>query len=119
MKKGIFPILILTFVFVLGASHGAFAQGGFVGPSQSSTTVAKALTLRDDSYVTLTGNIVERQGKDKYLFKDSTGTIYADIEDHKWSGLTVTPENTVEIQGEIDKDWNSVEVDVHTLKIVR
>ncbi len=25
--------------------------------------------------------------------------------------MTVTPKDTVEIQGEVDKDWNSVEID--------
>ncbi len=46
-----------------------------------------------------------------YVFKDATGTINVDI-DHKHERPdTVTPQDTVEIQGEVDKDWNSVEID--------
>ncbi|MDI5434721.1 NirD/YgiW/YdeI family stress tolerance protein, partial [Salmonella enterica subsp. enterica serovar Kentucky] len=41
-----------------------------------------------------------------YVFKDATGTINVDIDHKRWNGLTVTPQDTVEIQGEVDKDWN-------------
>ncbi|HEE1278117.1 TPA: NirD/YgiW/YdeI family stress tolerance protein, partial [Klebsiella pneumoniae] len=37
--------------------------------------------------------------------------------DHKrWNGVTVGPQDTVEIQGEVDKDWNSVEIDVKQIR---
>ena len=32
--------------------------------------------------------------------------------------VTVTPKDTVEIQGEVDKDWNSVEIDVKQIRKV-
>ena len=35
-----------------------------------------------------------------------------------WNGVTVTPKDTVEIQGEVDKDWNSVEIDVKQIRKV-
>ncbi|SUG50891.1 Protein ygiW precursor [Salmonella enterica subsp. arizonae] len=104
----------------LAAQQGGFSgpsatqtqSGGFVGPNGSSTTVESAKSLRDDAWVTLRGNIVERISDDLYLFKDATGTINVDIDHKRWNGLTVTPQDTVEIQGEVDKDWNSVEIDV-------
>ncbi len=48
----------------------------------SVTTVESAKSLRDDTWVTLRGNIVERISDDLYVFKDASGTINVDI-DHK------------------------------------
>lgn len=109
-----------------GGSAGRFLHssatqtqgGGFVGPNGSSTTVESAKSLRDDAWVTLRGNIVERISDDLYVFKDATGTINVDIDHKRWNGLTVTPQDTVEIQGEVDKDWNSVEIDVKQIRKV-
>lgn len=92
--------------------------GGFVGPNGSSSSVANAKSLRDDAWVTLRGNITERISDDLYIFKDASGTVNVDIDHKRWNGLTVTPQDTVEIQGEVDKDWNSVEIDVKQIRKV-
>ena len=70
------------------------------------------------TWVTLRGNIVERISDDLYVFKDASGTINVDIDHKRWNGVTVTPKDTVEIQGEVDKDWNSVEIDVKQIRKV-
>ncbi len=88
------------------------------GPNGSVTTVESAKSLRDDTRVTLRGNIVERISDDLYVFKDASGTINVDIDHKRWNGVTVTPKDTVEIQGEVDKDWNSVEIDVKQIRKV-
>lgn len=93
--------------------------GGFQGPSGSVTTVANAKGLRDDTWVTLRGNIVERISDDKYTFKDASGTVNIDIDHKRWNGQTITPQDVVEIQGEVDKDWNSVEIDVKQINKVK
>ncbi|GKX61546.1 outer membrane protein [Pragia fontium] len=92
-------------------------SGGFSGPNTSQTTVDKALKMSDDSWVTLRGNIEQQVGKKRYLFRDETGTINIEVDRKRWNGITVTPKDKVEIQGEIDKDWSSIEVDVK--KIVK
>ena len=96
----------------------ASQAGGFQGPNGSVTTVESAKSLRDDTWVTLRGNIVERISDDLYVFKDASGTINVDIDHKRWNGVTVTPKDTVEIQGEVDKDWNSVEIDVKQIRKV-
>jgi uncharacterized protein (TIGR00156 family) len=78
-------------------------------------TVKEALRMRDDAVVTLRGNIVQYLGKDMYVFKDSTGTINVDIDADVWRGQEVSPKDTVEITGEVDKDWLSLEIDVQRL----
>ncbi|MEO3990199.1 YgiW/YdeI family stress tolerance OB fold protein [Pseudocitrobacter cyperus] len=124
MKKlaAMAAVLALISTPVLATSQGGFSGptttqgGGFVGPDGTSTTVANAKSLRDDTWVTLKGNITERISDDLYTFKDETGTINVDIDDKRWNGLTVTPQDKVEIRGEVDKDWNSVEIDVKQIQ---
>ncbi len=100
------------------ADQGGFAPavnataGGFTGPGPAVTSAKEAATMRDDSHITLRGNIVQHLGKDKYLFQDASGTIRVDIDGDVWGGQTITPADTVEIAGEVDKDWNSVEIEV-------
>ncbi|EPZ8125655.1 YgiW/YdeI family stress tolerance OB fold protein [Yersinia enterocolitica] len=95
------------------------AQGGFSGPNASNTTVDKVKTMRDDAHVTLQGNITERLGHDTYTFRDSTGTITVDIDSKRWQGQTITPQDKVQIEGKVDKDWNSVEVDVKNITKIK
>lgn len=123
MKK-ILCILPLA-LFAIGGS--LFAQkGGFVNPAHggkggfqqsaemkiSSVTEAKALP--DDAVVVLRGYIVEQLGDEKYRFKDEVldETIVIEVDDDKWKGLVVTPDDLLVIYGEMDKGLISTEVDV-------
>lgn len=126
MKKtaALFAIIALTSAPLFAAQTGGFVdpnasvqtqpvqQGGFVGPTGSKTTVKQAKTLSDDTWVTLAGKIEQRIGGDDYIFRDATDSINVDIDHKRWNGQTVTPQDTVEIQGKVDKDWNSIEIDV-------
>jgi len=90
------------------AAHG----GGYSGPGPAIMTIEQAKSMRDDSHVTLQGNIVQHLGKDKYLFRDATGTIVVEIDHDEWGGQNIGPNDTVELYGEVDKEWMSVEIDV-------
>jgi len=92
------------------------ASGGFSGPGARSTTVQNALTMSDDSLATLQGNIVKHIGGDHYEFRDGSGSMNVEIDKDHWFGQTITPNDKVELQGEIDKDWNRVELDVKSLR---
>ena len=131
MKKiaAMTAIVALVSMPVLAAEQGGFTgpssttqvsstaqAGGFTGPSGAVTTVANAKSLRDDTWVTLRGKITERISDDLYKFQDASGVINVDIDHKRWSGVTVGPQDTVEIQGEVDKDWNSVEIDVKQIR---
>ncbi|MEP9979005.1 YgiW/YdeI family stress tolerance OB fold protein [Klebsiella sp. GG_Kp157] len=131
MKKIAAMTAIVTLVSmpVLAAEQGGFTgpssttqvsstaqAGGFTGPSGAVTTVANAKSLRDDTWVTLRGKITERISDDLYKFQDASGVINVDIDHKRWNGVTVGPQDTVEIQGEVDKDWNSVEIDVKQIR---
>jgi len=131
MKKVIFFVCFVM-IFSLSACEDLFStdhgsgfrlsqggqgdtQGGFRGPS-NVTTVAQALTLRDDTPVVMRGNIIRYLGNERYLFSDSTGTITVEIERKVWGSLSVDENDLVEISGEIDRDWNSIEVEVDRIR---
>ncbi|PHZ95738.1 TIGR00156 family protein [Klebsiella variicola] len=131
MKKiaAMTAIVALVSMPVLAAEQGGFTgpssttqvsstaqAGGFTGPSGAVTTVANAKSLRDDTWVTLRGKITERISDDLYKFEDASGVINVDIDHKRWNGVTIGPQDTVEIQGEVDKDWNSVEIDVKQIR---
>jgi uncharacterized protein (TIGR00156 family) len=135
MKKlaAIMTILAITAAPAIAAQQGGFqdpnapaaqttqtqSAGGFVGPSGSNTTAEKAKSLSDDTWVTMRGKIESRIGGDHYIFRDASGTVNVDIDHKRWNGQTITPQDTVEIQGEVDKDWNSVEIDVKQITKVK
>ena len=109
MKK-LFIVALLGFFSV----SNVFAAG-FNGQT-NKTSVTEALKRPDDSYVTIEGNIVKRLSSDKYLFKDSTGTITVEIDNEKWGNTDVSEKDILELSGEIERKFNSVHLDVDTIK---
>jgi len=96
-----------------------YVQGGFKGSKPGLTSVAQAKTFRDDAWVVLEGNIIRQIGHELYEFRDNSGSVYVDIDDKRWLGQSVSSNDKVRIEGEIDKDWNSVEIDVKSLRILK
>lgn len=68
--------------------------------------------MKDDTWVKLRGNITERLSEDRYLFRDDSGTVNVEIDHKRWNELTVSPQDKVELQGKVDKEWSDAEVDV-------
>jgi uncharacterized protein (TIGR00156 family) len=94
-----------------------FAQG-YTGPGLELITVAEAKNLRDDSPVLLRGKIERFLGDEKYLFSDDSGTITIEIDNRLWAGLSVNQNDIVEINGEVDKDFRGIEIEVTGIKKV-
>lgn len=90
----------------------AATNGGFAGPTIAPTTVEAAKKMSDESAVVLVGKIEKNLGNEKYTFTDATGSITVEIDHEDWRGQTVSPEDTVEIRGEVDKDFTTIEIDV-------
>ena len=128
MKKSaaLLAITALMTTPVLAVQQGGFVdpnasaphtqQGGFSGPDASLVTVKQAQELKDDAWVTLRGNIEKRVGDEDYQFRDATGTLRVEIDDKRWDGQTIGPQDKVELQGKLDKDFNSVELDVKRVR---
>lgn len=110
-------VMIIAAAALLMASAAAIAQ--FQGPGAPSvTTVAEAKKAPDDTNVVLTGRITAKLRGDNYTFKDGTGEIEVDIDDKLWQGRTVTPDMTIRITGEVDRESWGVEIDVDSFEIV-
>ena len=114
-----------AFVVALGLSTSALASGftgpqqagGFQGPGLAPSSVAEALKHNDDTPVVLVGQIEKSLGDEKYLFKDASGSVTVEIDNEDWRGVTVTPKDTIVIQGEIDKDFFKTEIDVDSVAL--
>lgn len=101
---------ILCLALFASAAWAAEPKGGFVpspgakGPTPGSTvTVSQIADMKDDAWVILRGKIARQVGDERYEFSDNTGTIVVEIDDDDWGGQYVTPDDTVEIRGEVDK----------------
>jgi uncharacterized protein (TIGR00156 family) len=107
--------LVCLAVLLVLTGLTVYAQG-YTGPGLESITVAAAKNLRDNSPVVLRGRIERSLGDEKYLFSDDSGTITVEIDDRLWVGLSVNQNDTVEISGEVDKDFRSIEIEVSAIK---
>jgi len=93
-------------------------KGGFQGPSISISSVEQVKQMSDDQKVILRGYIIQSLGDEDYLFKDDTGTIKVEIGHKYWRGQIITPSDLVEVQGKVDKNWQSIEIDIkHIIKL--
>lgn len=109
----ILTLALSTPIWAQGFQNGGTtaAQGGYQGAA-SANTVAQALKQPDDAWVTLVGKITKQIGGDKYQFTDSTGSVIIEIDQEYWGGLSVGPNDMVEISGEVDKDMTKTKIDV-------
>ncbi|WP_282066275.1 YgiW/YdeI family stress tolerance OB fold protein [Vibrio rotiferianus] len=109
MKK---LIITTTLALISGSALAAFN-----GPETAAiNTVKEAQKASDDSYVLLTGSIVQSLGNETYLFKDNTGQIQVEIDNEDWMGQDVSPQDRVAIRGEVDSDWTTTQIDVDTIQ---
>ena len=120
MTKIIFSSLaamIFTVSSVSAAPQGfdnasATAPQGFSAAAATNMTVANVIANgTDEMDVTMRGRITKMLGQDKFIFEDETGTIVVELDDDKdWS--YIQKDQLIDIHGEIDRDANSIKVDV-------
>ena len=107
-------VLSASLSLLLLVSTAAYA--GFRGPSDSReviNTVQAAVQAGDMTTCVLEGNIVKHTEKNRYEFRDQSGTMIIDIPPHVFGQLDVTPQDTVRITGEIGKKKNADAQDLH------
>ncbi len=110
---------LCVLISLLFVSSTLLAAGFQDNSGTKVSTIAQALKMRDESFVTIQGSIVKRISSDKYLFKDATGTMTVEIDDEEWAGQDVNSKNKLELQGEIDKDFMSTKLDVDSVRIIK
>ncbi len=87
-------------------------QGGFIDNNVRISTTEQVKNMWDDSWVVLEGNIESRIRGDHFILRDNTGVIEVEIDHKYWNGQIITPQDKVRLEGEVDKEWSSVTVDV-------
>jgi len=111
---------VLTVAVASVLSFNVFAE--FVGPGSTATktiTVKEAIELAEDSQVVLEGNLIKQTEKEHYLFQDKSGEVMVEIDKEDFRKTTVTPNDTIKISGEVDKDWTETKIDVDHLELVK
>ncbi len=122
MKKSM--MMALGGLVLVTSAHAEFQpapkmRGGFVDTAETIFTIDQVNGMRDDAYVVVQGNIIRRQGDEKYILRDQSGTITIEIDDDDWNGVTVTPDDVVKIYGEVDRGLTKSEIDVERIEIVK
>ena len=93
------------------AMNGKMA-GGFAGGENVILTVEQVKGLNDNAKVWVEGSIIQKNGDEKYLFQDPTGSIMVEIDDDAWHGLVIGPTDVVRIFGEVDHGLFTTEIDI-------
>lgn len=105
-------IVVYGTALAQGFNNGA-SQQGFVDENAIVKTVSDARKANDDTPVRLEGKIVKQLGKKDFIFKDNSGQeIQIEIDKKAWNGVTVNPQDQIQIIGKVDKEWNNTEIDV-------
>ncbi|WP_386690828.1 MULTISPECIES: YgiW/YdeI family stress tolerance OB fold protein [unclassified Lonepinella] len=118
MKKLLTIALIVASTTAFAGFDNDHAKGGFNGGYVGTpTSVAQALKAKDDAQVILTGYITRQIDHDEFFFKDSTGEIKIEVDDHAWNGLNVSPNDKITIQGKVDQDaLKAAEIEVYNIR---
>lgn len=106
------------------ANYKNHADNFFVGPEKTTeVTVDKLNGLKDDTYVRLTGSLVERLDEEKFIFADDTGKVVIDIDDHviqRMREAKISPDHKVIIFGVLDKEiFDKPEIEVNGIHVVQ
>ncbi|QIW14913.1 TIGR00156 family protein [Pasteurellaceae bacterium RH1A] len=120
MKKllALSTLFMATSALAAGGFQGNNAQaGGFNNTNVGQVmTIAQAKEAKDNSIVTLEGNIVKQIDKDEFIFRDASGEIKIEVEDEAWNGQNITPSDKIRIEGKLDKEWNHTDLDVFRIQ---
>jgi len=106
MKKlALATLLALSTSAAFAGFNGNTAQGGFQGGNQGQQlTVKQALSAKDNSMITLVGNITQQIDGDEYIFTDGTDQIKVEIKNRVWNGLNVGPQDKIRVYGKLDNE---------------
>ena len=115
----------VSMIAVMGviASMSAYAGSDNMANNNTNNNMMEVVTVEqvrgmaDNSPVIIQGYLLRKNGENSYVFQDTTGTINLEIDEEDWGGMTVTPNDFVEVWGEVDRNGSSmIEVDVSAMK---
>ncbi|SHN60469.1 NirD/YgiW/YdeI family stress tolerance protein [Desulfovibrio litoralis] len=87
--------------------------------SLTLTTIAKAITLPDDTQVILEGTVTPLNRRERYELRDATGTVVVDIDDDIMGRAPLAKGQRIRVFGEVDIKRNSIEIDANRIEIIQ
>lgn len=114
MYKQFTGSIILSCVLTLPA----FAAYNAPGVSTQAKNSADARKAKDDTPVVLTGHLIKNLGDANYLFRDNSGEVEVEIDNALWREIEVSSDTTVTLKGEVDDDWQGIEIEIDSIEIV-
>lgn len=113
MKK----ISVLAILGAIATVPGFAASNNMNNNAMTVVSVEEVRNMPDNSPVIIRGYMLRQNGENSYVFQDDTGTINLEIDEEDWGGQTFSPNDFVEVWGEVDKNGMSVtEIDVSAIK---
>jgi len=116
-------LLLVIVVTAVGMTVFRTTSAQYTGPSATvaPTTVMAILKAPvEDQDVVLTGVLLKKLSKDKYIFSDGSGQIRVEIDSKYMLNLTLDENTRVEIRGEVEKDFlESPEIDVKMIRVLK
>lgn len=113
MKK----ISVLAILGAIATVPGFAASNNMNNNAMTVVSVEEVRNMSDNSPVIIRGYLLRQNGENSYVFQDDTGTINLEIDEEDWGGQTFSPNDFVEVWGEVDKNGMSVtEIDVSAIK---
>ncbi len=116
MKK--ISIVTLAMGLTFGSAFaGQMGHNNKMHAAPSVMMVQDITMLNDDSRVVVQGYLVQNMGNDIYVFQDAMGDkIMIDVDDDAWGEIMVGPNDMITIMGEVDKNGDTVMIDVDRIK---
>lgn len=114
MSKKLTGLIVLSAVLTLPA----FAAYNGPGPASQVKTASDAAKAKDDTPVELTGYLVQSLGDEKYLFRDDSGDVEVEIDNALWRDIEVSSDTKVKLVGEVDDEWQGIEIEIDSMRLV-
>ncbi len=103
-----------------GLLMAAVLAGGCASaPTVSSISIGEALAAPDGSQVVVTAQVVQQIDGERYLLRDSSGSITAEIDDDLLGEVKIAPDARLRIGGSIDQDHQPPVLEAKTVQLVR
>ena len=116
-------LLVTLMMMALLALPAVAMADGFSGAKveAKTVTIAELANLNDDAKVYVEGKLTRELGDDKYELKDDSGaTVTVKIKPRLFDGITVSPNDTLIIYGDLDKgDYGSMKVEAKRIDFKR
>ncbi|MFT5234699.1 MAG: hypothetical protein ACI90A_000060 [Shewanella sp.] len=114
MSKALAGSLILSCVLTMPA----FAAYNGPGVETLVNNAKDASHAKNGTPVQLTGYLVKSLGDENYLFRDSTGDVEVEIDNALWRNIEVNSESKITLKGQVDDEWQGIEIEIDSLTLV-